>query len=357
MVTLVLSGLLLIAACDKDNPLGHGQIPDEPEWSSLGFENHWAIELELDWPYLYACAADEGLFRLDLEQAGNQWEYIGLADTSLSEVVFGHYGNRGVQDVAVLSDGTLLAGIKSGIPYFPGLYRSDDGGETWRRSDEGVADSSAPYASKIGVLETVQCGDGAVIAAGDAVYRSENEGLSWSSVSGAPGGGLIYADLKISPMDCDLAWAGGETAIFIGFLDVSRDGGGSWREAVRDFPYLPEPIISIALSPFDPLDVIVCTTRSAVRSRDGGESWQDLTFDWAPGGKLSRIAFDDARENHFFASLGNKVYETWDDGATADTLQTVTNHSILDLVHDSERGALYAGTWAGIFRYGARQVH
>lgn len=338
----------LIVGCDEKPPVA----PEEPGWVSLGFEDHWAVELGLDWPHLYACAADEGLFRLDLEQTRKQWGYVGLADTSLSDVPFGHYGNRGVQDVAILSDGTLLAGIESGIAHFPGLYRSADDGETWLRSDYGVADSSAPYASTIRALKIIPCEDSTVIAAGNAVYRSEDSGRNWSLVLGRPTWGNYFDDLQVNPTSCGIAWAGGESAIFAGILFTSNDGGNSWETGKLTIAdVVDNPVVSIALDPFNSLGVIVCMAGGAIRSEDGGETWQRSAFGWAPDGKLSHVVFDNANEGHFFASRRNKVYETWDGGASADTLRSPDTSSILDLEYDAKRGSLYVGTWTGVFRY------
>lgn len=94
---LLLLFFLLINCQDNDST---DPIDDNvPKWESLGFEDKLAIRLRLYKPHLYVCAGSDGLWRKDIESEYTDWEYLGLADTSL-----GHYLNRGVMDVLINSE-------------------------------------------------------------------------------------------------------------------------------------------------------------------------------------------------------------------------------------------------------------
>jgi photosystem II stability/assembly factor-like uncharacterized protein len=162
----------------------------------------------------------------------------------------------------------------------------------------------------------------------------------------------MYNDLVLHPAGCIYTWAGGETAIFSGFLYGSTDCGQTWQRSSLTYADLAEnPIYSIAADPFNPLNVIVCMSRSVISSNDGGETWQDPAFEWAPNGWLWKVIFDRDNQGHLFASYGRGIFESWDSGASADTLGAPGPCSIIDLEYDARRGSLYVGTWTGVFRY------
>lgn len=49
-------------------------------WEFLGLEEKLVLDLVLSNNHLYACAGKDGLFRLDVEEAEAEWQYLGFAE-------------------------------------------------------------------------------------------------------------------------------------------------------------------------------------------------------------------------------------------------------------------------------------
>src|SRR3712207_3002851 len=144
----------------------------------------------------------------------------------------------------------------------------------------------------------------------DGLFKSSDGGRSWERLSDVSHPRVTA--VAISPADGAL-YAGTEPSS----LFVSRDGGGSWLEleGLKNLPsaptwsFPPRPwtshVRSIALSFEDP-DLIVAGIElgGVVRSKDGGESWQDQR----PG------AYADCHTLVAHTAAPNTVYEAAGDG-------------------------------------------
>lgn len=347
---VVLFSLLLFPACDDSNPWK----PPEPGWYSIGLENHWALELELDWPYLYACAADEGLFRAQVNVSEVHWNYVGLADTTISPTPFGHWKNRGVQDVAVLDNGDILAGVVSYIDGVPGLFRSSDNGKSWKRSDAGWVDPSGEAWLGTYKLEVSPCEPTVVFACGDgAIYRSEDNGVNWQHLWG--GGGLGMNDIQIHPEDCSLGWAGGMSVVFGTLAIRTVDGGQTWEYvAMQKVLGSENCVYRIAWNPDDSNEIFFGTIGGVIKTDDGAQNWSYLSFPVGWLGEFAALIVDDDDPAHLMAAAGSRMFESWDGGETLTILDNPIKRAATDMVYDSRRGTLYVGTLDGVLRYQTR---
>ena len=154
-------------------------------------------------------------------------------------------------------------------------------------------------------------GDGAVLAGcrGSGLWRSDDGGTSWRdlalpeqdvfSVAVSPAGGALYAGCEPS------------------MLFRSDDGGESWREleSLRSIPsaptwsFPPRPWTShvrwIAPSPHEPALLLVgIELGGLMRTEDGGETWEDHR----PGAKL------DVHCLSWHPTVRGRAYETGGDG-------------------------------------------
>lgn len=144
------------------------------------------------------------------------------------------------------------------------LLKTEDGGDTWRRLVRGL-DHESPLSS-IGVA----AGDASILYAGtkgDGIYRSDDEGTSWTNVNGDLPGANVLA-LAVSPHSPDTVFA---TIVGKGGPVVHRtdDGGQTWSQ-------LPDAGRSrvVAFAPDD--DEVIFTGDGGGRVRissDGGSAW------------------------------------------------------------------------------------
>jgi hypothetical protein len=165
--------------------------------------------------------------------------------------------------LAVAPDGRrLYAGT------FAGVWRSDDGGETWRQMTRpqpagAVLVPGGLLAPDVYDLAISPANPDVVLAgvendlhtpAQNGIYRSEDGGGTWTLVQRftCSNGGQV-PQVVFAPDDPSLAFAAGGCAI-----GISGDGGRTWSEKVlpaqNSFPNAPQLAAwHVAVAPFEPL--------------------------------------------------------------------------------------------------------
>lgn len=187
---------------------------------------------------------------------------------------------------------TLYAG--AGSPWYgPAVWRSDDLGETWTHSSDGLSYGDEGPAiptvwnvtpSAAGVLAGVepaglfQSGDGGRTWAHVAALREHPTRPAWQ-----PGnGGLILHSIVVDPADPKRQWVGiSAVGVF-----QSEDGGATWElrnKGVRaDFDPNPDPefgqcVHKVFLAAGE-RDVLYQQNHCGVyRSENGGRTWTEIT--------------------------------------------------------------------------------
>ncbi|HUH13116.1 MAG TPA: hypothetical protein VMK65_08395 [Longimicrobiales bacterium] len=180
----------------------------------------------------------------------------------------------------------ILCAISAG-----GVYRSDDGGATWRPANRGLRADFLPRAfPEAGqcvhrmrmhperperLWQQNHCG----------TYRSDDGGESWVDVTEGLPSDYGYA-LAIDARDPDTAWVVPETSshmrtVVDGRLRVyrTRDAGGSWVALKRGLPqehaYVGVLREAMDADAMEPSGVYVGTSSGHLfASRNGGDSWQ-----------------------------------------------------------------------------------
>jgi photosystem II stability/assembly factor-like uncharacterized protein len=178
-------------------------------------------------------------------------------------------------------------------------------------------------------------------AAGNVLFRSTDEGLSWEAISPdltrqdasklEPSGGPITKDTTgaehyctifafvESPHERGVFWVGSDD----GLIHLSRNGGQTWENVTP--PDLPEwTLISmIEVSPHDPATAYVAATRYKLddtrpylyKTRDYGKTWQKIT-DGIPEHDFTRVIREDpGRRGLLYAGTETGLYISFDDGA------------------------------------------
>lgn len=207
--------------------------------------------------------AGSGLFRS--QDSGQSWSRLtanGLPD-----------GDWGRTAVAVSTNGKRVYALISASKK-PGLYRSDDGGDTWTlQNDDRRLTSRAWYFGNIAIDPS---NPNVIYVPNVALYRSEDGGKTISIVRGAPGGD-DYHQIWVDPKDSSRMILGTDQG-----ATISLDYGQTWSSWYNQ----PTAQFYHAITD-DQFPYIVYGTQQdsgsvAVRSRS--DAGQITPRDWFPAG-------------------------------------------------------------------------
>jgi photosystem II stability/assembly factor-like uncharacterized protein len=216
----------------------------------------WSTYAPLDGP-------GSGLFRS--QDSGQSWSR--LTGKGLPE------GDWGRTAVAVSPNGKRVYALISSSKK-PGLYRSDDGGDTWTlQNDDRRLASRAWYFGNI----TLDPNNPDVIYVPNvALYRSEDGGKTISIVRGAPGGD-DYHQIWIDPKDSSRMILGTDQGATIS-LDYGRTWSSWYNQPTGQFYH----VVTDDQFPYVVFGTQQDSGSAAVRSRS--DAGQITPRDWFPSG-------------------------------------------------------------------------
>jgi len=152
-----------------------------------------------------------------------------------------------------------------------GLYKSTDGGATWRRLTQGLP-TAAHGLGRIGV-GLAPSNSQRMYATVDArenggIYRSDDAGESWTLVSSDRrlwGRGSDFAEVRVHPKNPDI--------VFIGNIASyrSNDGGKTWT-SLKGAPG-GDDYHRIWINPLQPEIMLFATDQGATITVNGGKTW------------------------------------------------------------------------------------
>ena len=250
-------------------------------------------------PNIVYVGSGEGLARPDLStgdgvykstDAGKTWTHLGLRD-----------GQQIGQIAINPKDPNTVFVAVTGHPYGPnterGLFRSMDGGTTFKKvlyiddktgASEVQIDPQHPNIVFAGMWQRQEgpWENGSWSGTNGGLFRSTDGGDTWKKITG--GGlpeGIVQVNLTISPTDSNRIYAEVAYGRTVG-LFRSDDGGQSWVHAPEDDTRpearigggdLPVPVVD----PKDPNTIYVATVVTW-KSTDAGKTWTGLRG--SPGG-------------------------------------------------------------------------
>lgn len=268
---------------------------------------------------LFAASVD-GLYRS--EDGGQTWE-------RRPQYLLGH------NVLSLALDGTTGGRLHAGTNL--GLYSSDDGGASWTQAES--------VGSGILSLATGPTGSGAVYAGtfGRGVYISHDSGTTWAQ-SGLRESGIIF-DLATSALDAGAVYAGTSDGLF-----ASTDGGGTWARRGDDLA--GRSVRAVYLSPApEEADLLVVGTYGAgvLRSADAGQTWVSVSTGLNPQQVRDLAVVDSTLAGTMYAATSTGGFYRTKDGGQQwlpinAGLTSLTSRSVL--IHPTDKDLLL-GTGPG----------
>jgi len=263
-------------------------------------------------------ARGNGVYRS--EDGGKTWKNMGLYKSEHIGKILVNPDNPNI--VFVAAQGPLW---KSGGDR--GLYKTEDNGKTWKKvlnidANTGVSDivmhpknhNIMFAASYQRRRHTYTLIDG---GPGSAVYKSLDGGNTWKKLTnGFPKCDMGRIGLAVSPLDGNKVWALVEAEENKGGVYFSPDCGASWSKISSYGPDGPQYYQELYIDPKN--DNILYSMDTYARiSVDGGKTWKKL-------GRKSKhvdnhaLWIDPNNTNHLLMGCDGGVYESFDRSKTWD---------------------------------------
>ena len=261
---------------------------------------------------------------------GKTWEHMGLEKTQQISRIVIHPKNPDI--VLVAGQGAI-----HGATPDRGIYKSVDGGKTWKKvlyinENTGCAELSMDMHNPM-VLYAAMWHNlrlpWKVISGGpgSGLYKSTDGGETWKQMTKGLPKEMGKMSIAVSKANSDKVYALIESdwEKDLGGLYVSDDAGGSWSQVSDDHRLIQRSWYYIEMFP-DPQDehTVYVMCASALRSIDGGKTWEALDGPhgdyhdlWInPNNPKNMVIADDGG-----AGITFNGGETWSTQATMPTAQ------------------------------------
>ncbi|MBS1543369.1 MAG: glycosyl hydrolase [Bacteroidetes bacterium] len=256
----------------------------------------------------------DGVYRSD--DGGRTWKNAGLKNSEHISKIVVHPSNSNI--VWVAAQGPLWA--KGGER---GIFKTTDGGKTWKRTlgdtewvgaTDVVIDSRNPdwlYAATWQRHRTIANYIGG--GPGSGVHRSTDGGETWTKLSnGLPGGDMGKIGLAISLQQPDVVYAA---------IELDRKSGGVFKSTNRGMSWEKQSnTVSIATGPHyyqelyaspHHFDRIYLMSFNILVSDDGGKTFRDMETEHRHVDNHT-IAFKKSDPNYLIVGNDGGVYESFD---------------------------------------------
>ncbi|HEX9756746.1 MAG TPA: hypothetical protein VGB26_02970 [Nitrospiria bacterium] len=231
--------------------------------------------------------------------------------------------------------------------HFYGMWKSTDGGKTWKLAINGLGTSDvysmAIHPRKPEILFAATPGGG--------IYRSADSGSNWVEVSE----GLTdthMEDVVFDPIDPDIMYAATLREVF-----KSENGGLSWKPAFKkNRKVAPEfyvrNLLVLRSSPSAKSVFLMGTPNGGYRRIEGGSEWEPLR-EKVDGAKLTAFAYDPRIKTLYGGAISGKgIYKSTDEGNSWNLMETPPMRWVHRIVLNPRNPMnIFIGTRAkGVFR-------
>ncbi len=177
-----------------------------------------------------------------------------------------------------------------------GIFKSTNGGATWKKLSNGLPGSTARIGLAIHqknpkiVYAIVQSSEGGtsgiedVTSRAGGVFRSDDGGETWARRSNLNPRPFYFSQIRVDPENPERVYV-------LGFaLHVSEDGGKTFRE--DRFEKVHPDLHALAIDPARPERLLLGTDGGAYQSFDAAKTWEHLNRYAA--GQFYRVNLDDS---------------------------------------------------------------
>jgi IPT/TIG domain/Beta-propeller repeat len=214
--------------------------------------------------------------------------------------------NVTIQGFAI--DPTMPATLYAGTNL--GLYRSTDGGHSWRRPD------LFPNAIRLLALDPKNPAILYIVISdpfGDFLFKITDGGMILNRLSFYPDDfGFLIPSFVIDPQDPSILYVVTNGINRPGNFPIvikSTDGGHSWQGASKGLPVLPEGVTALAIDP-NHTATLYASARGAYRTVNGGHKWTPITS----LGSFNSLVVSPADSNVAYAATNGGVFKSVNGG-------------------------------------------
>lgn len=231
----------------------------------------------------------------------------------------------------------ILGEIQNG-----GIFRTTNGGVSWNQAQTGLNMSeNVAWVAPIIAHPSVS---GTFFTARTSVYKSTNNGGSWTAVSAPVNGTSAIREMAISKFNPNILFASSGSQIF-----KSTNGGVNWTNITIGLPN--RTITSINVHPADE-NIVLLTfsgfgTDKVYKSTNGGSSWVSIDgpLPDAPVNDLFIYTSNPGKPNTYFVATDIGVFVTDDNGVTWTEISSgMPNTVIMHLDYSDSTKMLRAAT-------------
>ena len=266
---------------------------------------------------LWTSGGERGIYKST--DGGNSWKrtlgddlWVGATDLIIDP------RNPELLYAATWQRHRTVAGYLGGGPG-TAIYKSADGGENWSKLNNGLPESNM---GKIGLAISPQKPD-VLYAAIEldrrkgGVFKSENQGATWSKMSNAVAAGTgphYYQELYVSPHNYD------ELYLANNYMLVSFDGGKTFKQMNESEKHVDNH--AVAFKKNDPNYILVGCDGGLYESFDKTKNWKFI--DNLPITQFYKVAVDDAIP-YYFVYGGTQDNNTQGVPSRTDNLHGIRN--------------------------------
>jgi len=222
-----------------------------------------------------------------------------------------------------------------------GLVRTTNGGTSWNDATSGIASENVAWVAPI-IAHPNNSGE--FYVARQRIYRSTNNGGSWTAISGNVNGSSAVRELAISKSNPSIMFATSGTQVF-----KSTNGGAAWTNVTSGLP--ARTITSVYVHPTNS-DVAFLTfsgfgTNKVYKTTNGGTNWISIhgNLPDSPVNDIFIYTYDMQNPSTYFVATDVGVFLTKDDGSTwTELADGLPNTVIIHLDYSPSNQMLRAGT-------------